>query len=58
MEKKVIIDEKAINGMKTELKARMIMGLPDDDYKKGFNDAMKWAIDMVKLYEKGDGLFQ
>jgi hypothetical protein len=44
--------------MKTELKARMILFGPEDEYKKGFNNAMKWAVELVDRYEKGEGLFQ
>lgn len=52
------VSSSAAKGMKTELKARMILGLPNDDYKKGFNDAMEWAVRLVDRYEKGNGLFQ
>jgi hypothetical protein len=55
---KALVTSSAAKGMKTELKARMILGLPNDDYKKGFNDAMEWAVRLVDRYEKGEGLFQ
>lgn len=54
---KALVTSSAAKGMKTELKARMILGLPNDDYKKGFNDAMEWAVRLVDRYEKGNGLF-
>lgn len=53
-----VVSGSAAKGMTTELKARMILGSPEDDYKKGFNDAMQWAIRMVERYKNGDGLFQ
>ena len=53
-----IVSGSAAKGMTTELKARMILGGPDDDYKKGFNDAMQWAVRMVERYKNGEGLFQ
>lgn len=53
-----IVSGSAAKGMATELKARMILGGPEDDYKKGFNDAMQWAVRMVERYKNGDGLFQ
>ena len=55
---KALVTSSAAKGMKTELKARMILGLPNDDYKKGFNDAMQWAVRLVERYEKGESLFQ
>ncbi len=55
---KPVIDASIAKGMRTELKAKMIMGLPNDEFKKGFNDAMQWAIELVNRYEKGEGLFQ
>lgn len=44
--------------MKSEVTASMIMGLPDDEYKKGHNDAMRKALGIVKRYKEGNGLFQ
>lgn len=56
---KALVTSSAAKGMKTELIARMmVLGLPNDDYKKGFNDALEWAVRLVDRYEKGDGLFQ
>jgi len=52
------LSKELAKGMKTELTARMIMSQPNDEYKKGFNEAMKWASRMVDRYEKGNGLFQ
>jgi len=52
-----IVSGSAAKGMTTELKARMILGGPEDDYKKGFNDAMQWAVRLVDRYKNGNGLF-
>lgn len=45
-------------GMITEITAKKILFGPEDDYKKGHNDAMDKALTTVRNYEKGEGLFQ
>jgi len=47
----------AAKGMCTEVQAKMIIN-PNNDHQRGFNDALKWVVRLVKRYEKGEGLFQ
>lgn len=52
------LEPELAKAIKTELVARVILGPPDDDYKQGFNDAMRWAVDLVERYKQGRGIFQ
>lgn len=45
-------------GIITEIVAKKLLLPPNDDYKRGHNDAIDKALETVRLYEKGDGLFQ
>jgi hypothetical protein len=52
------VSSSVFDWMKSEVTASMIMGLPDDEYKKGHNDAMRKALRIIKDYKEGNGLFQ
>ena len=62
----VIVDSKEaltsinddLSGIKTELIASMLLSQPNDEYKLGFNSAMKKAISIIDLYKSGEGIFQ
>lgn len=61
MEKKEISTSfwlKSFEGLKTDITASKLILPPNDDYKKGWNDAMDKALRFVRLYEKKEGLFQ
>lgn len=55
---KPIVTSSAARGMSIELKARMKLGQPINDYIGGFNEAIEYAVSLVEKYEKGKGLFQ
>lgn len=55
---KANVSSSVFDWMKSEVTASMIMGLPDDEYKKGHNDAMRKALRIIKDYKEGKGLFQ
>lgn len=59
MEKEIEkLSEFLYNSMRTEMISSKIMGLPNDDYKEGFNQAMEKALKILKNYKEGNGLFQ
>lgn len=45
-------------GLKTQVGASRLMMGPEDDYKKGWNDALTKAMSLIKQYQDGEGLFQ
>lgn len=47
-----------LEALRKEITAAIIIGLPNDDYKRGFNNALKRALVLLNQYEKGEGLFQ
>lgn len=51
--------EKVIyKGIKTEMNALVLSFGPDDDYKRGFNEAMKKSLEIISVYQEGKGVFQ
>jgi len=50
--------EEVLKGLKTEIGASRLMLPPNDDYKKGWNDALNKALSLIKNYQDGKGLFQ
>jgi len=58
MSKSKELEKSDYHGMITEITAKKLLFGPNDDYKKGHNDAMDKALQTIRNYEKGNGLFQ
>lgn len=50
--------DRTVDGIKKETMASMLVMPPNDEYKNAYNTAMLKVVDIIKTYEKGDGLFQ
>ncbi len=57
MAESVTMNEKTFKALKTELSASKIM-FGSDAYAQGWNDAMAKALNFIKMYSNGEGLFQ
>lgn len=47
----------ALEGLRTEIGANRTL-VAKDDYNKGWNDGLTFAIKFIRSYEKGKGLWQ